>query len=83
VHAEHLHRSSVVVSDRADAHERRHDRDAEVRRERAQLVGRLAVDDAAAGVDERAVRRAQQLVERLAVGGRRSPSARASSRRSR
>ena len=48
VHAEHLERQVARRVDRADAHEGRHDRDAEALGEGAELGCRLAVDDAAA-----------------------------------
>ena len=53
VHAEHAHRERVLRVDGADAHQRRDDRDAEIGREGTQRVGAVAVDDAAARVDQR------------------------------
>ena len=65
VHAEHVERQLAVGVDRPDAHQRGDDGDSEALGERAQLRRGVAVDDAAAGVDQRTLGFAQQAVERL------------------
>ena len=62
---------SLVVSTASDAHQRRDDRDVESLGELAQLGGRVAVDHAAAGVDQRPLRGAEQPEERFASRRRR------------
>ena len=54
--------------DHADAHQRGDHRDAEFPRELAQLCRRVAVDDAATGVDQRTLRLAQHLEEMVRLG---------------
>ena len=80
VHAEHLERQVAGGVDRADAHERGHDRDAEALGEGAELGRRLAVDDAAADVDERPLGLAEHLEERLGLAAEICVSASASMR---
>ena len=59
VHAEHPHRQGVRGIDGADPHQRGDDRQLKFRRKLAQGMRRAAVDDAAARIDERALRGAQ------------------------
>ncbi len=89
VHTEHPHRKRFGGIECADAHQRRHHREAESAGELAQAISRTAVDDAAAGVDERALRfaehaeeigtrsigerAARELVHALAKAGNRQP----------
>ena len=49
--------------DGADTHQRRDNRQVQIGCEPAQLVGRVAVHDAAACIDERALRLAQHFEE--------------------
>jgi hypothetical protein len=70
VHAEHAQREIAGRIHRADAHERRHDGDVEPLGELAQVGRCVAVDDAAAGVEQRPLRVAQQREERLRFGRR-------------
>ena len=68
VHAEHAHRQRAGGVHGADAHERGDHRDVEGLRELAQLRRRIAVDDAAAGVDQRPLRFTQHLEEVVGLG---------------
>ena len=68
VHAQHAHGQYACGVDGADAHERGDHRYIERFRELAQLGGRVAVDDAAAGVDQRALRFTEHLEEVIGLG---------------
>ncbi len=56
VHARHAQTERVVVGERAASHQRGHDVAVEQLRELAQRLGRACFEDAAAGVDDRALR---------------------------
>ena len=78
VHAEHAHRQRMRGVERADAHQRRDDRDAELdARTRAALGRAVGVDHAAAGVDQRPLRLAEHR-EELARTARRDSALRIS-----
>ena len=74
VHAEHAHRQRMRRVERAEAHQRRDDRDAELDRELAQRGRAVGVDHAAAGVDQRPLRLAEHR-EELARTARREHDA--------
>ncbi len=63
VHAEHAHGQRLRRIDGADAHQRRHDRNAERVRELGERASGVGVDHAAAGIDQRTARLAEHLEE--------------------
>ena len=74
VHAEHAQPLRVRRGERAEAHQRARDREAVGGRELDELLGGVRVDDAAAGVDDRAPRgrhRLRRLADLLGVAVRR------------
>ena len=63
VHAQHAHRQRIGGIERADAHQRGHDGNAERMGKPGQLARRPGIDHPAAGVDQRPFRGGQQLEE--------------------
>ena len=69
VHAEHVQRQRLRRIGCADAHQRRHRRQAERLRERTQRLRRFGQDHATAGIDQRPLGFGQFVEKRLARGG--------------
>ena len=70
----HAGHQPVVVGDRAPAHQRRDDRNAGDLGEFDQQIGRVGVDDAAAGDDQRLLRRVQHRQRLLGLARASSPA---------
>ena len=68
MHAEHVHRERVRGVEAAEPHECRRDRDFELQDERLERAARVAVDDAAADVEQRALAVGEHRQELFAFG---------------